>query len=233
MALTEDPGDVAPTKSDLAYARVRAMVLSGELEPGSVVPQARLASSIGVSTTPLREAMRRLSVEGLVSLGAHRDARVAPLTAEEARDLVELRLSLDPLACALAAERRTTSEIERMRTALAACRALPDEPTTGDLAAHRAFHRAVYVASHNDVLVATLDGLWDRTDRYRRLGLRTPRDQAERDRTDREHEQLVDAVARGDARAAQDVMRHHVDHSLGARAAEGLFTGDGRRGGAS
>ena len=226
MTSRGDPDGGPPTKGDLAYARVRAMVLSGELEPGSVVPQARLAHSIGVSTTPLREAMRRLSVEGLVSLGAHRDARVAHLTAEEARDLVELRRSLDPLACSLAAERRTSAELDRMRATLAGCRALPDDPGAADLAAHRAFHRAVYVASHNAVLVATLDGLWDRTDRYRLLGLRSPRDQAARDRTDQEHEQLVDAVARGDAEAAAAVMERHVEHSLGARAAQRL---DGHR----
>src|ERR671929_22913 len=85
------------TKSELAYARVREMVLGGELEPGSVLNQATLARRIGVSTTPLREALRRLAQQGLVELGAHRDARVAPLDAAEARDLLELRQDLDPL----------------------------------------------------------------------------------------------------------------------------------------
>ena len=216
------PTPTAGTKSDHVHARVRRLILTGGLEPGSVVPQARLAETLGVSTTPLREAMRRLATEGLVTLGAHRDARVAPLTAEEARDLLEVRLALDPRACALAAERRSTEELAAMRTALASCRALPDAPSDADLAAHRAFHRTVYLASHNDVLVATLDGLWDRTDRYRLLGLRSERDQDERDRTDREHAQLVDAVASGDAAAAAEVMGHHVGGSLGARAVHGL-----------
>ncbi len=65
----------------------------------------------------MREALRRLRGEGLVELGAHRDGRVTPLSAEEARDLLEIRRSLDPLAASLAAERRTRSDIAVMRAA--------------------------------------------------------------------------------------------------------------------
>ena len=107
-APTGDPGFA--TKSDLAYTRVRGLILSGELAPGAVLPQAALAQQIGISTTPLREALRRLKQEGLVELDAHRDARVRPLDATEARDLLELRRSLDPLAASLAAQRRTDAD---------------------------------------------------------------------------------------------------------------------------
>ncbi len=83
------PGDPGfATKSDLAYTRVRELILSGALAPGAVLPQAALAQQIGISTTPLREALRRLKQEGLVELDAHRDARVRPLDATEARDLL-------------------------------------------------------------------------------------------------------------------------------------------------
>ncbi|MDA2915199.1 GntR family transcriptional regulator, partial [Acidobacteriia bacterium AH_259_A11_L15] len=75
--------------------------------PGVVFNQATFARTIGISTTPLREALRRLKSEGLIELGAHRDAKIAEISAEEARDLYELRRSLDPMAVALAAERRT------------------------------------------------------------------------------------------------------------------------------
>src|SRR5262249_3959352 len=95
------------TKGELAYTRVRGLIVTGALEPGSTLNQETLARELGISTTPLREALGRLESEGLVELGAHRDARVTPLTGDEARDLLELRLSLDPLAARLAAERRT------------------------------------------------------------------------------------------------------------------------------
>src|SRR3954466_15893445 len=104
--MTEQAAVPFATKGDLAYARVRELILSGELGPGTVLPQASLAAAIGMSTTPLREGLRRLAQEGLVDLDAHRDARVRPLDATEARDLLELRGTLDPMAARLAAERR-------------------------------------------------------------------------------------------------------------------------------
>src|SRR3954453_2036364 len=168
-------GEPFATKSDLAYTRVRDLILSGRLQPGAVLPQAELARTIGMSTTPLREALRRLKQQGLVELDAHRDARVAPLDAEEARDLLELRLSLDPLAASLAAQRRSSQDIAEMRAALSGLESLPTEPRVEQLAAHRLFHAAIYRASHNARLVATLDGLWDSADRYRRHGLQTER----------------------------------------------------------
>jgi DNA-binding GntR family transcriptional regulator len=113
-----EPAGLFVTKSDYAYNRIREAILSGEFEAGAVLHQSMLAKTIGISTTPLREAMRRLMTEGLVELDAHRDARVSALTAEEARDLLEVRLSLDPLAAALAAERRTREDIARMRETL-------------------------------------------------------------------------------------------------------------------
>lgn len=217
-----EPAGLYVTKSDYAYTRIRELILSGDLEPGTVLQQAQLAKTIGISTTPLREAMRRLMMEGLVSLDAHRDARVSALTGEEARDLLELRLSLDPLACALAAQRRTKDDIARMRATLAKCRALSDEPTIEDLVAHRAFHQAVYVASHNDMLIGTLNGLWDKADRYRLMGLQTRRSQLERDQKDDEHRRLLDAVVRGDGDDAAAVMLQHIGTSLGAKAASRL-----------
>jgi DNA-binding GntR family transcriptional regulator len=181
-----------------------------------------LAPAIGVSTTPLREALRRLKAEGLVELDAHRDARVTPLTAEEARDLLEVRRSLDPLAVALAAQRRTKDDIRAMRAASEGLEPLRSEPAVPDLVAHRRFHAAIYLASHNDLLIGMLDGLWDKADRYRRLGLAVERKQAERDQTAAEHAALLDLVVAGDSAGAADIMHRHIDTSLGAKAATRL-----------
>src|SRR3712207_4059445 len=134
-----DTAAIFATKADLAYTRVRELILSGELEPGAVLNQAVLAQQIGISTTPLREALKRLKQQGLVQLDAHRDARVAPLDAEEARDLLEVRRSLDPLAASLAADRRTKQDIAEMRAALEGLDALPSNPTVHQLVAHRRF----------------------------------------------------------------------------------------------
>jgi DNA-binding GntR family transcriptional regulator len=207
------------TKSDFAYTRVRELILSGELEPGAVINQAILARQIGISTTPLREALKRLKQQGLVELDAHRDARVTPLDPEEARDLLEVRRALDPLAASLAADRRTKQDVAEMRAALEGLEALASNPTVQQLVAHRRFHAAIYRASHNALLAETLDGLWDTADRYRRHGLQVERSAEEIATKANEHTLLFEAIVEGDGATAADVMRAHIQTSLGAKSA--------------
>ena len=206
------------TKAEVAYELVREQVLRGDLVPGAVIAQATLARELGISTTPLREALRRLMTEGLVELDAHRDARVARLTAEEARDLIEIRRSLDPLAAGLAAERRTRADLALIRSTADELLPLRTDPGPVELLTHRRFHVAIYSASHNQLLVQSLDSLWDKADRYRRLALEGGRTDEDLDRTHAEHLALVDAIAAGDSDTAAAVMLDHVNASLGARA---------------
>ena len=215
-------GRLPTTKSDFAYERVREMILDGRLEPGQVLNQASLAVQIGLSTTPLREALRRLRGEGLVELDAHRDGRVTPLSAEEARDLLEIRRSLDPLAASLAAERRTRSDIATMRAAYAELEPLPAHPSHDQLVRHRRFHAAIYFASHNEILISTLEDLWTKADRYRRLALRPGRARADQEAKAAEHQALLDCVIAGDREGAAEVMHRHIDGSLGATAVRRL-----------
>ena len=210
------------TKSDLAYTRVRGLILSGELAPGAVLPQAALAQTIGISTTPLREALRRLKQEGLVELDAHRDARVRPLDADEARDLLELRGSLEPLAASLAALRRTDDELADVRAALDGLEGLSSRPSASELESHHRFHAAIHRASHNALLAEILDGLWVKTDRYRRHGLEAGRSEEERNSRATEHRLLFEAVRDSDPDAAAELMRRHVETSLGARSLDRL-----------
>src|SRR5687767_8617417 len=207
------------TKSDFAYTRVRELILSGELEPGAVINQAILARQIGISTTPLREALKRLKQQGLVELDAHRDARVTPLDPEEARDLLEVRRALDPLAASLAADRRTKQDVAEMRAALEGLEALASNPTVQQLVAHRRFHAAIYRASHNALLAETLDGLWDTADRYRRHGLQVERSAEEIATKANEHTLLFEAIVEGGGATPADVMRAHIQTSLGANSA--------------
>lgn len=213
-----------PTKAEAAYGLVRARILSGELVAGAVIQQGPLARDLGISTTPLREALRRLMSDGLVELDAHRDARVTALTAEEARDLLEIRRSLDPLAAGLAAERRTRAELETIRATADELLPLRTDPATYELATHRSFHAAIYTASHNQLLIQSLDSLWDKADRYRRLALENGRSEEDLERTRADHLALVDAIAARDAETAAAVMLAHVNASLGAQAATRLTT---------
>lgn len=213
---------VFSSKGDVAYNEMRRLILTGELVPGSRLAQYELADSLQMSITPIREAVRRLSSEGLVEVDAHRDVRVAQMSAREARQLFEVRLSLDPTAAELAAARRTEQDILVMRTALQ--RLLPVTRQWGEdgLIAHRDFHRALYVASHNDVLIRLLDDVWDKSDRYRRVGLELPPGDEPRTRDLDEHHQLFELVVAGDGPGAADLMRRHITESLTASAINAL-----------
>src|SRR5680860_97688 len=193
------------TKSDFAYALVRDRIMTSEYPPGTLLNQAELAQALGISTTPLREALRRLKAEGLVELDAHRDAHVTDLSAEEARDLLELRRALDPLAASLAADRRSKQDLADMRGALADMDPRPGAPTVEDFAAHRRFHQTVYRASHNDLLISTLEGMWDKVDRYRLIGPEARHQPREPEERAREHRDLFAAIVAGDAPGAEKV----------------------------
>jgi DNA-binding GntR family transcriptional regulator len=212
------------TKNAYAYEELRSRILSGELVQGQSISQEQLAAELGVSTTPLREALRRLDAEGLVTLESHRDARVSSLNAAEARSLFEVRERLDPLAAMLAATRRTEADMTAIRTALQDLE--PLSSATSDVQAllvHREFHRAVYTASHNELLMSLLEGLWDKADRYRLVGLQSKSDSdTDAERVRREHIEIAEAVIARDEKTAERVMRKHVGGSLGRRAIAAL-----------
>jgi DNA-binding GntR family transcriptional regulator len=208
------------TKSAYAYEELRRRVLSGELVQGQPISQEQLAAELGVSTTPLREALRRLDAEGLVTLDAHRDAKVSSLNADEARSLFEVREQLDPLATMLAAARRTAADMAAIKAALHDLEPLRSARSDVQaLLVHREFHRSVYTASHNPLLMSLLEGLWDKADRYRLVGLKSKADTDEdSERVREEHVAIANAVIAGDGKTAERLMKKHVRGSLGRRA---------------
>ncbi|TQJ34303.1 GntR family transcriptional regulator [Arthrobacter sp. SLBN-122] len=208
--------NVFSSKGSLAYSELRQMILSGALAPGSRISQYELAENMQMSITPLREAIRRLSSEGLITMDTHRDSKVADMSAAEARELLEVRLSLEPSATELAAYRRTDTDIAIIRAA--AEKLLPVTRVWGEdaIIAHRDFHRAVYTASHNATLIKLLDDLWDKSDRYRRIGLELPSGDEPRTIDLNQHHQILELVTTGDGPGAAELARTHIANSLTA-----------------
>jgi DNA-binding GntR family transcriptional regulator len=203
------------TKADHAYYVLRQQIAHGVLPAGEPINQEELAAGIGISVTPLREALRRLAAEGFVVLAAHRDARVAPLSAEEARSLTEMRIPLESLAAGLAAERITDIQRAGLAALAEQLEPLGEHASEHALDVHRRFHAAIWDATHNEPLIATLDLLWDRADRYRRHGLSEIRGTGATRTADYEqHFELRDLILAGERDAAADLMRRHVEYSL-------------------
>jgi DNA-binding GntR family transcriptional regulator len=208
--------NVFSSKGSLAYSELRQMILTGALAPGSRISQYELAENMQMSITPLREAIRRLSCEGLITMDTHRDSKVADMSAAEARELLEVRLSLEPSATELAAYRRTDADIAIIRAA--AEKLLPVTRVWGEdaIIAHRDFHRAVYTASHNTTLIKLLDDLWDKSDRYRRIGLELPSGDEPRTIDLNQHHRILELVTAGDGPGAAELARTHIANSLTA-----------------
>jgi DNA-binding GntR family transcriptional regulator len=212
-----DPARGAATKADGAYLELRNQILLGLLEPGSRVDYPRLSASLGVSITPLREALRRLEADHLVIRNAHRDVVITPLTREEAAELVAVRQELDLLAARLAAAHMTPDELARARKlvdrqdeqeALSYLRDAGLPVAIGGMATvNRAFHRMVYCGSHNQVLIQYRDAISTRTERYVIMARQFNTVPAEAFRS--MHERLLAALEARDAATATELMRAH------------------------
>ena len=200
------PGAV--TKTDHAYAWIRGRILSADLAPGDALDPESLSTALNVSTTPLREAMRRLEAEGLVVNRVHRDTVVAPISDRTLEESFAVRLQLEPLAASLAAQHATEIELTDLATFI-------DTPPTdrGAMSLLRyngMIHRLIYRAGHNEVLSGILDQLSDRVDRYRAIAMRGTQEQPPVIDSDDVHSRILVALANRDAVSAQRLMRDHV-----------------------
>jgi DNA-binding GntR family transcriptional regulator len=193
---------------DQVYAAVRARILSGELPRGSRLRQAALADELGVSRTPLREALRRLATEGLVELTANRGATVAEHDFGDQRQSWLARMALEPGAARIAAERNDGPSVRAMRDAIEAQRAAGGDPAES-YDVNRGFHLALVAASGNPYLLRFAEMLW-----APQLGVLIYAMQADDPAhvlawAD-DHELITDAVEAGDAQLAERLTREHI-----------------------
>lgn len=197
------------TKTELAYRHLRREIIEGVLSPDSVLDQEALAVRFGLSTTPVREALRMLESEHLVISRRHRNTVVTPLDYDLLEETYAVRLSLDPLAASMAAVK--ASEQDRQLMDRLADEEPADRSPVTYLTLNRALHRVVYSASGNSILTQMLDTLWDRSDRYRMVTLGH---EEHIQIAAGEHRAIVDAVLAGDGARAATLMHDHLAESL-------------------
>ncbi|AKK02279.1 GntR family transcriptional regulator [Corynebacterium epidermidicanis] len=205
-----------PSKGVVAYRELRKRIVSGVLPPGSRLQQYDLADELEMSITPLREAIRQLASEGWIHMETHRDARVAETSDDEARELLEVRYALEPLAAELAAMRRTDADLIEIRSTAKALLPVTLDTSEEAFHAHRAFHTSIFKAAHNTVLLGSLEDVWDKSDRYRRLSTNYPADDGARAVDFAQHHRLAKLIEEGDGPAAAELSREHIRNSLSA-----------------
>ncbi len=193
------------TARHLVADYLRQAILTGELGPGQKLGVGDIATMLGVSHTPIREAFQVLAGEGLVRINEYRSAQVAELSADEYEEIMLMRLPLEGLAARLGAERIDDAGIAEMREQLAGLAAAAEgDDLDGFVDIDRAFHRAHYLASGRE-------GLWERiislryaAERYTRIGYRIPG--IAMDDTVRTHTELFEAVERHDGERAEELI---------------------------
>ena len=192
---------------DLAYERIRGLVLSGALAPGTKLGQVELAERFGISRTPVREALRRLAGEGLVEGHPNHGFHVVDLGLDAVLRRLEVRAILEPGIARLAAERRTERDVEQLNSSIAR-----EQRARGGVAAHdasRDFHVMLARAAGNDELVRVLDSLWLVEVGRRLLSRRSAVSDWQYEDV-REHREIAAAVAEGRAGDAERLMAEHV-----------------------
>jgi len=204
------------TRADWAHQRLRAAILTGELAPGTKLVVEDLAQRWAVSPTPLREAFQRLGGHGLVELTSQRGARVAPFSLDEAADLYELRLLLEPRA--LRASLNATDDAHKSEILAAhgrleaAMAASPIDPVTIS-EAHLGFHAALLARCPSAWMRRMVGLLAEHAQRYQLLGAQQYRRGSD---PVREHAALRDAAVRGQVDRAVDLLEKHLHGTLRA-----------------
>lgn len=198
-----------------AERRLRLAILTGELQPGDQLAPSKLAREWEMSLTPLREAVHRLSAEGLIEESRHRGARIRPLTVEDLRDLYQFRLLVEPLALkeslqASDDEHRAQMNAAFDRWAAAATDSSLDKLTVEET--HRAFHRSLLSCCRSSRLMQAVDTLSHQSARYRILAATTGRGGATV--AHREHQALLEHCVAGRVSAAVDQLRAHLKFTL-------------------
>jgi DNA-binding GntR family transcriptional regulator len=198
------PGAPPSALADRAYAALKHDVLTCKLLPGQRLSEKDLCAALEISRTPLREALNRLGLEGLVSLVPYHGFEVAPITLPDVRDMCELRYVLESETAARTAQRATDQEIENL-SRLAELRYVPGSRETYEdyLRANSAFHNALARYSQNARLEAAVVALLDQLQRPLYLGLDVGLDAKE---ATAEHLAVVDAVRRRDPKSAAELM---------------------------
>lgn len=199
---------------EIVYEAIRDAIVTHALKPGERLMETELAEEMGVSRTPVREAIRKLELEGYVVMIPRKGAYVAGLSIKDINEVFEIRAALEALAAALAARRATPEEIEEMQRIVVT---EADQFKTNDLMktieADTRFHELIYIASRNTRLLAMIKDIREQVQRFRTTTLAVP---GRLKFAIGEHRRLVEAIADRDMESARQAAWDHIESSENA-----------------
>ncbi|QSJ16222.1 GntR family transcriptional regulator [Nostoc sp. UHCC 0702] len=191
---------------DLIADALREAILRGIFQEGQSLRQDEIATQFGVSRIPVREALKHLEAEGLVTLHLNRGAMVSVLTAAEAQEICEIRSALEVKAMQLAIPKINTSDLEKAAVVLEASDQTSDAGVLAKL--NWEFHATLYTSAERPRLLTMIKNLHVNIDRYVRLQMAQMDYQ---ERSQKEHYQLLDACRQQDTKTAVRLLKRHID----------------------
>lgn len=195
---------------DVVFKTLRQAILKGELEPGERLMEIQLAERLGVSRTPIREAIRKLELEGLVLMIPRKGAEVAKISENNLRDVLEVRRSLEELAIDLACQRMTEEELSELKkTEERFAKAIQTGEVMEIAQTDESYHEIIYNSTKNQKLVQILNNLREQMYRYR---LEYIKDEDKRQILLVEHDHIIKAMSLRHVQEAKMAIREHIDN---------------------
>lgn len=195
---------------DVVFNTLRQAILTGELKPGERLMEIHLANKLGVSRTPIREAIRKLELEGLVTMIPRRGAEVAQITEKSMNDVLEVRRALDALCVELACDRITEGELGQLKAACEAFEAAVKTKDTKKIAhADVALHDIIVCATGNQRLIQLVNNLSEQMYRYR---FEYIKDGSQHERLVEEHRVIYQSIVQKDKETASQAAKTHIDN---------------------
>ncbi|MGB9804170.1 GntR family transcriptional regulator [Desulfofundulus sp.] len=195
---------------ELVFESLREAIIQGRLKPGERLMEIQLAEEMGVSRTPVREAIRKLELEGFVVMVPRKGAYVAGISVKDIVDVFEVRAALEALAAGLAAERITDEELEELERALVKTYEVSSQDLDALVETDTRFHELIYKASRNERLIQIITNLADQIQRFRATSLAQP---GRTKHALEEHKQIVEAISERNVELAQILAREHIENA--------------------
>jgi DNA-binding GntR family transcriptional regulator len=211
MKLEFDPAEYLPLR-EVVFKTLRNAIIRGEMKPGERLMEEKLAKSLEVSRTPVREAIRMLELEGLVVMLPRKGAEVARITVDDLQEALEVRMAIEDLAVRLASLRIDDEGKAKLQKAAEAFdAALEKKDVVKIVEKDERFHDVIFEATKNRRLVSLAHSLREQVYRYR---YEYVKDFSSHDKLSREHARIMDAILNGDVVRAQQAMRGHIYDQL-------------------
>jgi len=196
---------------EMVYETLREAIILGRLKPGERLMEMQLADEIGVSRTPVREAIRKLELEGFLVMIPRKGAYVSGISVKDIVDVFEVRAALESLAAGLAAERITNDELEELERSLILSSELNDKDDLDAIVeTDITFHGIIYKACRNERLLSIITHLMEQIHRFRTTSLSQP---GRSKQAVAEHRAVVEAISDRNVEAAQDLAREHIENA--------------------